>query len=406
MLYSYRVRDKLGNINEGYLEADNHLTVINHLLQSQYLILNLNEEKIKNNFWHAPILLLGEKKISVRELSNFMRQLATMINANLPIIKSFEILAGQMSNHHLRKVAAKIEASLRTGLSLHEAMALHKQIFSRMHISMVKAGETGGILPVVLLRIAEQLERERQINDKVKSASVYPAIVVIVASIAIVFILTFILPSFVQSFSASGTELPLFTAWVLSIGNFIGDHLLLLLLIIAVTTIGLSAWGRTIAGRLFFDRFYIKLPWVGNVINKVAVAKFTRTLGMLISSGIPILTAFQVLEGVVGNQIIANAIGEAREKIKEGQSIASPLNKTGLFEPMVTQMIAVGEETGTLDNMLERMAIFYDIEVTYAIDSLMSIIEPLLIIIVALIIGAIIVAIYLPVFNLVTTMGI
>ena len=406
MLYSYQVRDKLGNKMEGYLEAENHQAVINYLLQKHFFILDLHEEKLNSSVWFKSVAKSSSNKVKTRDLSSFMRQLATMLSTGLPMIKCFEVLAAQTSNIQLRKTAAKIEASLKTGLSLHEAMAIHDKVFSPIFISMIRAGELGGSLTAILLRIAEQVERENQINNKVKSASVYPTIITIVAIVEIVFILAFILPSFMKSISVSGTELPFFTALLLGVGNFIKDNLALLLFITGGLIIGFVTWGKTSSGRLSIDRVYLQLPLVGNVIKKVEVARFTRLLGLLISSGVPILAAFQVLEGVVGNQVIASAIKEVSERIKEGHSIAGPLNKTGLFEPMVTQMISIGEETGTLESMLGRLASFYETEVNYAVDSLMSVIEPLLIIIVALVIGAIIIAIYLPVFNLVTTMGI
>lgn len=388
MLYSYEIRDKLGNINKGYLEADNHLTVIDHLLQKQYIILNVKKEKTtENSIWQTADKLLDRQKIRSRDLSSFMRQLAAMLGVGIPLIKCFEILAGQSSNQQLKKTAAKIASSLKTGLSLHDSMATHRQIFSPVYLNMIQAGETSGFLPEILLRIADQAEKECQMLEKFKSASVYPAILVFVASLVITFILAFILPSFVQSFTASGTDLPAFTICILNIGIFIKSNIILLVIVSTALVISLIIWKNTTSGRLLIDHIYLKIPIIGNVISKIAAAQLARTLGMLISSGIPLLTAFRLLEGVVSNQVIAAAIGEAREKIKEGQSITRPLNNTGLFEPMFTQMISVGEETGTLDTILHHMADFYEAEVAYAIDSLMSIIEPLLIIIVALVIG-------------------
>ncbi len=226
-----------------------------------------------------------------------------------------------------------------------------------------------------------------------------------VAILVVVFILMFVMPSFVESYASSGTELPAFTQFFLNISYFLKDYFLLLILGIIVLVFVLKAWGRTSQGRLFFDTMYLKMPIVGKAVSRIAVSRFTRILGTLIKSGVPILQALEVLEGVVGNRVIGNAIGQARESIREGQSIAVPLAATGVFEPMVSQMIAIGEETGALDDMLERMSVFYDNEVTLAVDAMLKSMEPVMIIFVAGIIGMIIIATYLPVFNIIGTIG-
>jgi len=226
-----------------------------------------------------------------------------------------------------------------------------------------------------------------------------------VALLVVIFILTFVMPTFVESFSSSGTELPTFTQFFMGISYFIKDNGLWLIIVIILLVIGLKWVGTKPGGRLFFDRLYLNLPIIGKAVNRIAVSRFTRILGTLIKSGVPILEALEVLRGVVGNRVISDAIGEARDSIREGQSIAAPIAATGVFEPMVTQMIAVGEETGALDDMLERMSAFYDNEVTFAIDAMLKSMEPAMIIFVAAIIGSIIVATYLPVFNIISTIS-
>lgn len=405
MYYSYRVKDVAGKSLSGVVEADNRNLVINNLIKQNYTILEIKEEKGRAEIKQRSLQLSFMDKVKVRDLSLFTRQLATMIASGLPIIRSFQILAEQSENRKLKQVAEDITQDLEGGISLHESMGKHGRVFSPMYISMVKAGEAGGVLDHVLQKLSEHLEREREINSKIKSASAYPAVVIVVAIAVVAFILTFVMPTFVESFASSGTELPAFTQFFLGISDFLRHNGLWLIIAIIAAFFALKAWGRQPGGRLFFDRLYLKLPLVGRTVNRVAVSRFTRTMSALTSSGVPIMQSLEVLEGVVGNKVLGNAIAEARESIKEGESISVPLARTGVFEPMVPQMIAVGEETGSLDEMLERMADFYDSEVLYAVDAMMSMLEPILIIFVAGIIGMIIIATYLPVFNIVSTIG-
>ncbi len=405
MIFSYRALDGAGNIIKGTLEAENRNLVIESLLGQNYNILELKEDKNKEAAKKSSLNLNLFESVKIDDLSLFTRQLSTMVGAGLPIIRSFQILEEQTRNPMLRRAVGNIRSNLEGGLALNECMAQHRKIFSPMYVSMVKAGETGGALDSILSRLADTLERDREINSKVKSASIYPIMVLCVALLVVIFILTFVMPVFVEQFSSSGTELPAFTLFFMSISYFIRDNGFLLLIGIILLVLALKWLGTRPRGRLFFDHFYLNLPIVGKVVNRVAVSRFTRILGTLIKSGVPILEALEVLKGVVGNRVISDAIGKARDSIREGQSIAAPLAATGVFEPMVTQMIAVGEETGALDDMLERMAAFYDNEVTFAIDAMLKSMEPAMIIFVAAIIGSIIVATYLPVFNIISTIS-
>jgi type IV pilus assembly protein PilC len=403
--YTYRVRGRDGKIVKGTLEADNRNLVIDALLRQQYTILEIKEDKDKEATQKNALNFSWFEKVTINDLSLFTRQLSTMVGAGLPIVRSFNILEKQTQNSLLRKIAGQVQEDLEGGLALNEALGRHPKTFSPMYVSMVQAGETGGALDTVLDRLADTLERDREINSKIKSASVYPILVMSVAILVVVFILMFVMPSFVESYASSGTELPAFTQFFLNISYFLKDYFLLLILGIIVLVFVLKAWGRTSQGRLFFDTMYLKMPIVGKAVSRIAVSRFTRILGTLIKSGVPILQALEVLEGVVGNRVIGNAIGQARESIREGQSIAVPLAATGVFEPMVSQMIAIGEETGALDDMLERMSVFYDNEVTLAVDAMLKSMEPVMIIFVAGIIGMIIIATYLPVFNIIGTIG-
>lgn len=403
MIFSYRALDTAGAVVKGTLEADNRNLVIESLLRQNYTIVEIKEDRNREAAKKSSLNITLFESVKINDLSLFTRQLSTMVGAGLPIVRSFEILEEQTKNPMLRRAVGDIRTNLEGGLALNECMAQHPKIFSPMYVSMVKAGETGGALDTILARLADTLERDREINSKVKSASIYPIMILCVALLVVIFILTFVMPTFVESFSSSGTELPAFTRFFMGISYFIKDNGLWLIIVIILLVVGLKWVGTKPGGRLFFDRLYLNLPIIGKAVNRIAVSRFTRILGTLIKSGVPILEALEVLRGVVGNRVISDAIGEARESIREGQSIAAPIAATGVFEPMVTQMIAVGEETGALDDMLERMSAFYDNEVTFAIDAMLKSMEPAMIIFVAAIIGSIIVATYLPVFNIIST---
>ncbi|MGI6434787.1 MAG: type II secretion system F family protein [Syntrophomonadaceae bacterium] len=403
MLYSYQARDMAGNIFKGNMEADSRSVVVQHLLGKNYVVIDIKEEKGRSAARQREVSLDALKPVKTRDLAIFTRQLSTMIGAGIPIIRCFSILAEQTQNPNLKKAALKIGSDLEGGAALWEALGHHRAIFSAMFVHMVKSGEAGGVLDGVLARLAENLEREEEIKQKVRSASVYPLILMGMAAVVVTFMLTYIMPSFVKSFTAAGQKLPAYTQFMMGVSAFLAHYgLWLLILIVVLVSLGMM-WGRQDSGRLFFDRLYLGMPLVGKTVNRLVVSRFTRTLGALISSGVPIVQALEVLEEAVGNKVIGNAIATARLSIKEGQSIAAPLRQTGVFEPMVAQMIAVGEETGSLDDMLERMAVFYDREVKYAVEGMTSALEPLLIIVVGALIGAIIVAIYLPIFNIIGT---
>ncbi|HZJ85305.1 MAG TPA: type II secretion system F family protein [Syntrophomonadaceae bacterium] len=403
MIFSYRAMNASGGIVTGTLEADNRSLLIDSLQNQNLTILEIKEDKDKAAAQKAAININLFQSVKINDLSLFTRQLSTMISAGLPIVRSLNILEDQTKNPMLRKAIADIHTNLEGGLALNECMARHPKIFSPMYVSMVAAGETGGTLDTILSRLADTLERDREINSKVKSASIYPIMILSVAVIVVVFILAFVMPVFVEQFTSSGAELPAFTAFFLGISYFIRAKGLWIFIALVIMVVSLKWVGSQPKGRRFFDLMYLKMPIIGKAVNRIAVSRFTRILGTLIRSGVPILEALEVLRGVVGNRVISDAIGEAKESIREGQTIAAPLAATGVFEPMVTQMIAVGEETGTLDEMLERMAVYYDNEVTFAIDALLKSLEPVMIIIVAVIVGSIIIAIYLPVFNIITT---
>lgn len=402
MKYSYQVRNEQGQIYKGFLEGEDEKAVIESLLRQNYYILQLKEVKESKlnreiNFSLHPV--------SNRELILVTRQLATMLRAGLPILRCLKILIEQTANPKLKKVLSQISEDIEAGSALWQALAKHPTIFSNVYISMVKAGELGGILDTVLEKLTGYLERENEINSKLKSASIYPAFISFFAILVVFFIISFVMPTFIGIFTASGAELPGPTRALLATGEFLKQQWFYILTGLVILFFLLKQWGKTDKGRYYIDYFYLKLPLIGKALRKVVVARFARTMGILIRSGIPVVQALEVVEEVVGNKVVADAIGQARLSISEGDSITIPLQKTRVFEPIVYQMIAVGEETGALDDMLVRISDYFEEEVMYTIESLMALIEPVLILVVALVVGGVVVATLMPMFEIIGTVG-
>ncbi len=388
---------------KGVLEAENRNAVVSSLLSQGYYVMSLRESKQSGKDLSLFDFSLG--KIGIRDLVVMTRQLSTMMAAGLSILRCFSILEAQTENKKLRNALSAVKADIEEGLALWEALAKHPYAFSDIYVSMVRAGEVGGVLEPILERLSDHMEREQEISGKVKAASVYPSVIGIVAIVVVVSIITFVMPTFVGMFQSSGVELPGPTRTLLAMSNFIKSSWYVILGGIAILIFILKRTARTPAGRLFFDRLYLHIPVLGKTISRISVARFARTMGTLVRSGIPVLQALEVVESVMGNAVIAQAIHGARESISEGESITTPLEATGVFEPMVTQMIAVGEETGALDEMLIRMSDYFEREVMQMVDTLMAIMEPVLILVVAVMVGGIVIATLMPMFDMMNTVG-
>jgi len=399
--YTYKVRDKQGVMRSGVLEAESRNLVVQKLLAQGLFVLSVEEVKESKEIKFS----LPFGKVKTKELVVFTRQLSTMLAAGLSILRSFSILAQQTEDKQLKGAIIQIREDIESGTALWEAMNKHPKIFSGVYVSMIRAGEMGGVLDTVLDRLGDHLERDEEINSKVKSASVYPAIISVFALIMVFGIITFVMPTFTAMFTSAGVELPAPTRILLGVGLFLKKFLILVIIAIIIIIYLLRQWGTTKAGRFFYDNLFLRIPILGKTISRIVVSRFARTMGTLVKSGIPVLQALEVVEDVVGNAVVASAIGKARKSIKEGDTITGPLEATGAFEPMVTQMIAVGEETGSLDEMLTRMSDYYDREVMYSIDALMSMIEPMMIVVVALMVGSVVIATLLPVFDMVKLVG-
>lgn len=400
MKYAYNVRTRQGKYLSGVLEAENREAVIQSLLAQNYSVLSLKEATASGKEIN---ISLG--RVKTKDLVLMTRQLATMISAGLSIIRCFNILEQQASNAKIKSALREVRQDISEGLALWQALAKHPRIFSNVYVSMVKAGELGGMLDEVLERLCLHLEREQEINAKIKAASIYPAIISIFAVLMMMGIMIFVMPMFIDMFNSYGAELPGPTRALVKVSEFLRGYWMFWIPSIILLVYVLKRSGKTEGGREFWDRLYLKLPIVGKTIGQIGVARFARTMGTLVRAGIPILQALEVMEEVAGNVVMKKAIHSARISITEGDSIAEPLAATGVFEPMVTQMIAVGEETGSLDDMLVRMSDYFEREVMHMVDALMAVLEPLLIIIVALMVGAIVIATLLPVFEIVGTVG-
>lgn len=350
-------------------------------------------------------LSFGRKRIKKVHISRFTRQFATMIGAGLPMVQCLEILAQQSDSAGMRKVIGQVKESVQAGTTLAEALSKHKKTFDDLYVNMVDAGEIGGALDSILIRLAVYREKADALVRKVRGALIYPAVILIVAIGATTLMLTYIVPIFAKMFSGVGAELPGPTKFVLGLSQFLRANFLAGLIFFVLAAVGFRFYVRTDQGRLTIDKLLLKLPLIGDLLRKSAISRFTRTLGTLISSGVSILEALDITAKTAGNKVIQNAIKKSVVSIAEGETITQPLKETGVFPPMVTQMISVGEKTGGLDDMLNKIADFYEEEVDAAVSALTSIIEPVVIIFMGGIVGGILISMYLPMFDIIGKIG-
>ncbi len=399
--FVWKGRSPNGELLSGEYNAESKEDLVSHLRKRKIIITSMRE-KAKGNL---NIKLPGQDRVGVKDIGVFTRQFATMINAGLPMVQCLDILAQQTEKEFFRTSIARVMADVEGGSTLAESMARHPKVFSTLYVNMVEAGEAGGILDVILVRLATFLEKLDALQRKVKSALTYPSVVAFVAIAATCFMLIFIIPTFAKMFTDFGGKLPLPTLIVMGISDFLRGYWWLLIAIIVGIVIAIRRFYATEGGRLTIDRLLLKIPVLGTVIRKGAVARFTRTLGTLISSGVPILSGLEITARTAGNRVVENAVIATRESISQGNTIAEPLRASGVFPPMVTQMIAVGEQTGALDEMLDKIANFYDDEVDTAVDALTAIIEPVMIVVMGTVVGGMLIAMYLPMFKLVSVVA-
>ena len=343
--------------------------------------------------------------VKPKVLTTFTRQLATLVDAGLPLLRGLRVLEKQERNPNLKKILAELSTSIEGGSTFSEALAQHPKVFNRLFVNMVKAGELGGVLEVVLKRLAEFSEKAQKIKGKVKAALFYPIAVLVVAVGIMILLMCFVVPKFKDVFSGMGFTLPGFTLFVLWCSDTIKNNILGTMGAIAVVVVMFLLFIKTKFGRHAWDKVKLKMPPTGPVVTKVSISRFTRTLGTLVSSGVPILQALTIVKETAGNVIIANAVAKVHESVKEGETITAPLEASGVFPPMVISMVDVGEQTGALPEMLLKIADNYDEEVDNAVAAMTSLLEPIMIVFLAVIVGSIVIAMFLPLIKMITVMS-
>jgi len=392
--FEYKGKTLAGTAVAGELKAKNRAELDRLLRRKKIIASAVNRKPSQISFKIGT----GVKKVHI---SRFTRQFATMIGAGLPMVQCLDILSKQMESAEMRHIVAQVKDAVASGSTLAEALGRHKKVFDDLFVNMVEAGEVSGALDTILVRLANYREKADALIRKVRGAMVYPAVIVVVAVGVTFAMLTYIVPVFAKMFAGLGAALPTPTQIVLDISHFLRSNLLRFVLGLIVLGIGFRMALRTDRGRLYFDRLMLKAPLIGNLVRKSAISRFTRTLGTLLSSGVSILDALEITAKTAGNRVIHDAIRRSVVAIAEGDTITGPLRETGVFPPMVTQMISVGEKTGGLDDMLGKIADFYDEEVDAAVTALTSIIEPVIIVFMGAVIGGILVAMYLPMFDII-----
>ena len=396
-IFQWSGKTSRGIIESGEMTAATKEEVI-ALLGRKNIIPTIITEKQKKVRILRPRARIKDKDIVV-----FTRQFATMINAGLPLVQALEILSIQVENKNFGKIIAQVKTDVESGLTYADALKKHPRVFSELYVNMVAAGETGGVLDTILNRLAAYIEKSMKLKRQVKGALVYPVVVSTIAVLVIAVIMVFVVPTFAKMFTQLGGILPLPTRIVINISNFLAGigGLMVFGLIVAII-VAIIQFRRTEKGKKITDTILLKLPIFGVLINKVAVAKFTRTLGTLVSSGVPILDGLEITAKTSGNKVIEYAVMDVRKAVVAGKTLAEPIAKAGIFPPMVTHMIAVGESTGALDSMLSKIAEFYDEEVDAAVANLTAMMEPMLMVFLGGAVGFIVIAMYLPIFKLIT----
>jgi type IV pilus assembly protein PilC len=395
--YTYTARAVNGELKSATIDAPSRDDVIKQLRQ-----LKLNVVKIDEG-------TANRKKrggsIKMRDVVIFTRQFSTMINAGLPLVQALDILATQSENPALKDVTRQVVFDVESGNTLADAMRKHPRAFSDLYVNMVAAGEAGGILDTILMRLAVFMEKNDALVRKVKGAMIYPGVIISVAAIAITVLLIFVIPTFESMFASVNIALPLPTRIVIGISRGLKSYWYIVLGVAAGIFFSIRSYYRTPGGKLNIDKLLLKMPVLGDVLRKSAVSRFTRTLGTLISSGVSILDGLEITAKTAGNRVIQDAIMESRSSIAGGDTIAAPLKKSAVFPPMVISMIAVGEQTGGLDEMLSKIADFYDEEVDAAVSGLLALMEPVMIVFLGVVVGGMVVAMYLPIFDMVNAAG-
>lgn len=400
--FKYVAKDDKGNSLNGALEAASRQEAMGLLHKQNLLIISLNEAK------PAPQAGFGgmfKRPVKMDDMVVFSQQLATMVDAGIPLVASLDILGQQLENPTFRKIVLDIRDRVEAGSSLSEAMGKHRDVFSELFVNMVKAGEASGMLDDILERLADYLDKTNSLQRKIRAALVYPAVVTAIALAVTLFLLIRIIPVFKEIYAGFGAELPKPTQALITVSDFLGQNFFLSAILGAVILFALKRYLRTESGALAFDRLLLRFPVFGILFKKVAVSKFARTLSTLIKSGVPILSALGIVSKTSGNKVVERAIESVRVNVREGENIAEPLAKSKIFPPMVVRMVSVGERSGELEKMLTKIADFYEAQVDVAVSGLTSLIEPFIIVFLGLVIGTIVVCMFLPIFRITAMVG-
>jgi type IV pilus assembly protein PilC len=406
--FSYTAVDAKGKQANGTIEAADQTEAIAQIRQLGFYPQRLDEAKQDASATEKkPKIKTKGGKVKTKILTVFTRQLATLIDAGLPLLRSLNTLSRQERNPVMRSTMAHLASSVESGSTFSEALAQHPGIFNKLYVNMVKAGELGGVLEIVLARLAEFQEKSQKIKGKVVAAMVYPVVVLVIAMLILTFLLIFIVPKFQKIFEDAlpGTQLPGITLFVIGASHLLTNQWYLVLGFIAAVVIGYKVFASTTVGAIVIDRTVLKIPIFGDLLSKTAISRFSRTLGTLISSGVPILQALNITRETAGNYVVSNAIEKIHDSVKEGESVVGPMEASGVFPPMVTSMVQVGEETGQLPDMLVKVADVYEGEVDNVVTSLTSILEPIMIVFLAVIVGTIVIALFMPMVKLITGMS-
>ncbi|MGZ3333345.1 MAG: type II secretion system F family protein [Gemmatimonadaceae bacterium] len=390
--FTYTARAFNGDLRTATIDASSRDDVIAQLRKQRLSVVKIDQDAAKK---------VGRGAIKTRDVVIFTRQFSTMINSGLPLVQALTILAEQTDNKALAEVTKKVVFDVESGNTVADALSKHPRAFTNLYVNMVAAGEAGGILDTILLRLATFLEKNDALVRKVKGAMIYPAVIMSVAAIAVVVLLIFVIPVFAGMFASAGQALPLPTRIVIGASGFLRSYWWIIGAIVITGGYMGKKYYATPSGKLVIDRFMLRMPVLGDVLRKSAVSRFTRTLGTLISSGVSILEGLEITAKTAGNRVIQDAIMQSRSSIAGGDTIAQPLQKSKVFPPMVISMIAVGEQTGGLDEMLSKIADFYDEEVDAAVSNLLSLLEPIMIVFLGVVVGGMVVAMYLPIFDMV-----
>jgi type IV pilus assembly protein PilC len=397
--FAYQVRDKQGRMIGGTLEAESQAMVAARLRQMGYAPVSI--EVARTGGLKTEITLPGSGRVKLKDLAVFSRQFATMLNSGLSLLRALTILAEQTENKRLADVIGEVRGEVEKGSSLSAALTHHPKVFNRLYVSMVKAGEIGGFLDQVLVKVADTFEKEVALRSKIKSAMTYPVVVFAMVLMIVTAMLVFVVPTFKGLYDQLHGTLPLPTRVLIGVSDLVKHFFIFVAAGIALAVYGVKRWLTTSSGRYRMDAFKLKAPVFGPLFHKTALSRFSRTLSTLLKSGVPILQALEIVADAVNNGVVSKAVKDVQDSVREGESLAMPLTRHRVFPPMVVQMMAVGEETGALDTMLSKVADFYDQEVEAAVESLTSLIEPILIAVMGGAVGSMVIALYMPLFNII-----